>query len=302
MGRLKSFLREHGIPILNFTLCAAMLSVPPSARAAEFIVKTTPCKGFVRQDGKWSPLAEIPFQKGQTLQVRPVTGRQDIGYIQLESTDYTVPLKCLAAVPGVKTALPKTERKAPGAKPSSHLYLYGGALSWNETLAFTSSAGTSHPLYASQMGGALGGGYLIALGRYFDLSLELSGFFLVSDATAVAPDGTANPDLDYELSAPASVFGARFQPGIAWHSPSRFFSAGLAIPLVYRIGNWPIPPNGTDTAGNTVSYSIAGLSAFAPGVMLETRFRFGKFLLMPRGGIYGGTSNLIFDIGFGIAL
>lgn len=269
--------------------------------AADFVVKSTPCKGFIRQDGKWNPIPALPIEPGQALKVRPVSGRKDIGYIKIGEQDYTIQLKCLNAVAGKTRSQSGADAVEPSGKPKSHFYLYGGGLTWTETLAFSSSAGASHPLYATHTGGGLGAGYILPLGRHFDLSFELAGFFLVSDATSTSPSGTVNPDLNYELSSPASVFGGRFQPGIAWHTASRFFSMGVSIPLVYRIGNWPIPPTGTDASGNAITYSISGLNTFLPGGLLETRFRFGRFMLMPRGGVIGGLDNIILDVGLGLA-
>ena len=75
------------------------------------------------------------------------------------------------------------------------------------------------------------------------------------------------------------------------------FSIGLAVPLAWRSGNWPVPPE-----TNGLTYTLDGSSAFLTGVALESRLETGHLLFAPRVGFLGTASNLLWEFGVGYTL
>jgi len=276
---------------------ASPVSAAPS-RAPSFEVRKAPCKGFILQDRKWTPLPELPFKVGDAILGRPVKSRSDIVYWSKDGNDYTVPVKCLSVVGRGSTPQSSkkspTEAASPGRKPpasrmSWNLQLSG--LSVNETLVLATSDSRSSSLQGGHFGGCIGGGVRLPLGRSFEFTGDACGLYLTG-----ALSNVAGSDLNYEVSG-ASVFGLLTRFGAHWHNASNLFSVGLAAPLAYRVGNWPVPPSDSG-----VRYALTGTSAFQTGVLIETRVSPGKFLVLPRFGILGSPTNFLWEIGFGYSL
>jgi len=244
---------------------------------------------------------EVPFSLGDRLTARPVSGRQNQVYIKVGGKVFSVLARCLQNTESsVQTKhRKKNENDRKKHQKKSDFYLALGGVTWSESIALVSSASGSHPIYVSSHGATFGAGTLLSLGQSIDLSFELAGLLLRSSASSVSPTGTVNPEFNYELSAPASVWGGRFQPGIAWHTSNRGLSLGIAFPMTYRIGNWPTPSAETDSNGTVTSYTMNGARAFKLGAVVESKIRFGRFLIMPRGGLYGSNGDLLIDMTLG---
>jgi hypothetical protein len=97
-----------------------------SALAAQFQVKTSPCKGFELAGSSWTPVASIPFKSGQSISTQDASGRTDIVYWKSGGKTYSVPTKCLASAEG-GTESPPAGGASAGSSGSGQKSGYGTA-------------------------------------------------------------------------------------------------------------------------------------------------------------------------------
>ncbi len=243
-----------------------------------YVLKSGDCRVKIA-DGKTWKDSVSPWKVGDRVLGALAPGKDTVLYLFYRQKMYATPSDCW------------TNRSGGPVTAGSASRIGLAYLNWQETTSLIQGSNSkSYPLRANQSGwGIL---YERDLKDWTRWRLGLiTGIFTASSTVDRAEkDAATFGALVYETSD-ATALGAVLAPEFSWMSGSRQSSVGFALPVMFRLTNWPNPSSGAE------NYLVQGTQRILPGGMLSVRFSRPGWEMSSRVGLLGSTQNLAWLLG-----
>lgn len=254
-------------------------SVSAHAGAREtYVLKDADCRVKVAEGKNWKDVPN-PWKAGESVLGALAPGKDTVLYLFHRQKTYASPMICWS-------------NRAGGAVSAGSSRRIGVAyLNWQETTSLVQSSNSkNYPLRANQSGWGIVYERDLKDWTRWRLGLVTGIFTAKSIVDRSEKDSATFGTLVYETSD-AAAFGALVAPEFSWMSQSRQSSLGFALPVMFRLTNWPNPPAGAE------NYLIQNTRRVLPGFLVSLRFSRPGWEMSSRVGLLGSAQNLAWILG-----
>ena len=243
-----------------------------------YVLKDASCKVKISEGKSWKDVAS-PWKVGDKVLGALAAGKETVLYLFYKQKSYATPSSCWTSASGAAVVEGRSSR------------IGLAYLNWQETTALVQSSNSQrYPLRANQSGWGILYERDLKEWTRWRMSIMTGIFSAGSTVDRSEKDAATFGALVYETSD-AMAFGGLLAPEFSWMSTSRFSSIGLAVPVMFRLANWPNQVSGTE------NYLIEGTQKVLPGALLSVRFSRPGWEMSSRLGLLGSTQNLAWILG-----